>query len=187
MKPFFAFVLILCLLASAACAYAYESTLGYSIELDEKWLEISPATLPEFEKNDLLDALSSMGLNDAYFSSFDQRTHEVIFCITREYGNIKVTPDETEAATSALQDQVNEWTALSVPFYKQSGFPIILEPQVLELSGRQWAMLGFSSNGHETYHCKTINEHTGRCLSLVATRVPQAVLTSLLETLVFTK
>ena len=60
MKKLLAVLLFVCLIASSVCALAFESSLGYSIAFDEKWLEVSPLTLPDVPYAVLTPILESL-------------------------------------------------------------------------------------------------------------------------------
>ena len=92
---------------------------------------------------------------------------------------------EENSAGNTLEDYLQECKELVVPVYTNAGFNVILKPQLLELGGREWVALGLGASGRTVYQYMTINEHTGRWFNFTATRVPDKVFVSMLETLSF--
>lgn len=188
MKRIIALVLLLCCFAFCAHAETFNSSLGYTLEIDESvWTPISPDTLPVLSAGGWDGVLSSLGFDDAYFSDFENRSHEMLVDFSGVYGNIIIRQiSEENTVDMPLEEYAEEMSLYVVPYYEDMGFTVEYTPAKVDLSDQEWVIMGLFNAETTIYQCMTINPYTGRWFNLTFTRVPFENILAIVQSFSFT-
>jgi len=181
-------VMVICLIAPTAGACMLESDMGYTIEANgSDWVTICPENRSIFDERGMTEALEIQGMNDAYFANFENREFEMVVDLSGKYGNFNTTlmPEESSEGRT-IDDYLKESEEIIIPYYKEAGCEVVMEPMKTDINGIECVCFGISAAGREMYQYLCVNECNDRWYNMNFTRMPRELIESMIASIEFT-